>query len=87
VWDILKTDFIEEALGSLMDDPAERSRIQEKIDKLSSVGKEVYRDYADDSRNTDNAWLETRVVNYHDEDGSILHQFVLRVSSLPVTII
>ena len=25
----------------------------------------------DDSRNTDNAWLETKIINFHDEDGNI----------------
>ena len=36
----------------------------------------------DDPRNTDNAWLETTAVNYHDEEGSLLDNFVLRVSSI-----
>lgn len=27
----------------------------------------------DDPRNTDNAWMETEAVNYHDETGGCLH--------------
>ncbi|XP_067687429.1 transient receptor potential cation channel subfamily M member-like 2 [Haliotis asinina] len=78
VWDILKSEFTAEALDCLVGEPEEREKILNKLKELSLHGEEVYRDYADDSRNTDNAWLETRVVNYHDEDGTILKHFVLR---------
>lgn len=27
----------------------------------------------DDPRNTDNAWMETEAVNYHDDTGGYLH--------------
>ena len=30
----------------------------------------VYRGYVDDPRNTDNAWMETVAVNFHDETGT-----------------
>ncbi len=30
---------------------------------------QIYRGYVDDPRNTDNAWMETVVYNFHDEDG------------------
>jgi len=40
------------------------------IAELLPVGFEVSIEF-DDSRNTDNAWLETKVVNFHDDDGSI----------------
>ena len=33
----------------------------------------------DDQRNTDNAWIETSVYNYHDDCG-ILMKFLLDVS-------
>jgi len=29
----------------------------------------VYAGYVDDPRNTDNAWMETVAVNFHDETG------------------
>ncbi|GIY75872.1 ADP-ribose pyrophosphatase, mitochondrial, partial [Caerostris extrusa] len=32
-------------------------------------GKLVYRGYVDDPRNTDNAWIETTAINFHDESG------------------
>jgi len=41
-----------------------------KIDALLAGGFEVSIEF-DDSRNTDNSWLETKVVNFHDDDGSI----------------
>lgn len=30
----------------------------------------IFRGYVDDPRNTDNAWIETVVYNFHDEDRS-----------------
>ena len=30
---------------------------------------EVYRGYVDDPRNTDNAWMETVAINFHDGKG------------------
>ena len=30
---------------------------------------QIYRGYVDDPRNTDNAWMETVVINFHDEIG------------------
>ena len=38
VWNVLKTDFTEEALGSLMDDLAEKERVESKLDMLSKSG-------------------------------------------------
>ncbi|XP_041372305.1 transient receptor potential cation channel subfamily M member-like 2 [Gigantopelta aegis] len=77
-WNVLRTDFTEESLGSLMDDPEEKKRIEDKLNTLSKSGDLVFKGYADDPRNTDNAWLETHVFSYHDEDGSILQHFILR---------
>lgn len=31
----------------------------------------------DDPRNTDNAWMETQAVNYHDDDGKSVGRFPL----------
>ena len=30
---------------------------------------QVYKGYVDDPRNTDNAWMETVAVNFHDDTG------------------
>lgn len=62
----LKREFIEEALNG---------KIQEaELDDFFSNGEEVYSGYVDDPRNTDNAWMETVAVNFHDEDGSFLRK-------------
>ncbi|XP_075174666.1 ADP-ribose pyrophosphatase, mitochondrial isoform X3 [Anomaloglossus baeobatrachus] len=37
----------------------------------------IYRGYVDDPRNTDNAWMETQAVNYHDDTGHILDKLAL----------
>ncbi|XP_025053048.1 ADP-ribose pyrophosphatase, mitochondrial isoform X4 [Alligator sinensis] len=37
----------------------------------------VYKGYVDDPRNTDNAWLETEAVNYHDESGETMDNMPL----------
>ncbi|XP_076473042.1 ADP-ribose pyrophosphatase, mitochondrial-like [Babylonia areolata] len=61
----LKREFGEEALNSLQVPVANKAN----IDALFTRGTEIYRGYVDDPRNTDNAWMETVVMNYHDEDG------------------
>ncbi|XP_070175133.1 transient receptor potential cation channel subfamily M member-like 2 [Littorina saxatilis] len=77
-WNVLWKYFTLEALGSLMDDPKSKANIDAKLKTLSEKGATLYQGYADDARNTDNAWLETCVVNYHDDTGDILYNFDLR---------
>ncbi|XP_076456247.1 transient receptor potential cation channel subfamily M member-like 2 isoform X2 [Babylonia areolata] len=77
-WDLLTKYFTTEVLGSQMDDPDFKADIKHKMELLSQKGVKLYQGYADDARNTDNAWLETCVVNYHDDTGDILQQFDLR---------
>jgi hypothetical protein len=64
----LQREFAEEALNG---PEFEHLSMEERAGKLKelffSSGKEVYRGYADDPRNTDNAWLETVAVNFHDD--------------------
>lgn len=57
----LKREFAEEAMHGVVD--------KESLEELWSCGKELYRGYVDDPRNTDNAWMETVVVNFHDAKG------------------
>lgn len=60
----LKREFIEEALNG---------KIQEgELDDFFDKGDEVYKGYVDDPRNTDNSWMETVAVNFHDENGTFL---------------
>ena len=41
------------------------------------IFSKIYRGYVDDPRNTDNAWMETVVMHFHDESGEkvIFSQF------------
>uniref|UniRef100_A0A3Q2E7M9 Nudix (nucleoside diphosphate linked moiety X)-type motif 9 n=1 Tax=Cyprinodon variegatus TaxID=28743 RepID=A0A3Q2E7M9_CYPVA len=56
----LQREFSEEALNSLS--------FKELCSTLSFCSQ-VYKGYVDDPRNTDNAWMETVAVNFHDEAG------------------
>lgn len=38
----------------------------------------MYKGYVDDPRNTDNAWMETVAVNFHDETGETLGKIALK---------
>ena len=38
---------------------------------------QIYRGYVDDPRNTDNAWMETIAMNFHDECGDSVAKFKL----------
>lgn len=40
---------------------------------------QVYKGYVDDPRNTDNAWMETVAVNFHDDTGEVFSEFKLQV--------
>uniref|UniRef100_A0A1B0C9E7 Putative transient receptor potential-related channel 7 n=1 Tax=Lutzomyia longipalpis TaxID=7200 RepID=A0A1B0C9E7_LUTLO len=70
----LKREFAEEAL-SMNAAPME----VEVFFKLA--GKEVYRGYVDDPRNTDNAWIETLAMNFHDENGDMVGRFNFKAGS------
>ncbi|XP_069591055.1 ADP-ribose pyrophosphatase, mitochondrial isoform X2 [Ranitomeya imitator] len=74
----LRREFCEEALNSLEscgEEPDTEQRIQSLF---SQEHLPVYRGYVDDPRNTDNAWMETQAVNYHDETGHILDRLALQ---------
>ena len=43
---------------------------------------QVYKGYVDDPRNTDNAWIETIAMNFHDDTGEILDDVHLKVCIL-----
>ncbi|KAK7485432.1 hypothetical protein BaRGS_00023380 [Batillaria attramentaria] len=73
----IKREFGEEAMGTLAASPAEKKQIEEQINTLFSRGAEIYRGYVDDPRNTDNAWMETIAINFHDETGDSVGRFKL----------
>lgn len=64
----LKREFMEEALDSYNMNENDRKKYQTKLNELFEKGNEIYRGYVDDPRNTDNAWMETIAVNFHDEN-------------------
>uniref|UniRef100_A0A3P8Z8B4 ADP-ribose pyrophosphatase, mitochondrial n=1 Tax=Esox lucius TaxID=8010 RepID=A0A3P8Z8B4_ESOLU len=75
----LQREFSEEALNSLDASPEETERIHERITALfGSQGLEVYKGYVDDPRNTDNSWMETVAVNFHDETGNSVSELPLQ---------
>lgn len=51
---------------------------KEMVRKFFSKGDVLYKGYAADPRNTDNAWMETWVEHYHDESGEKFDKFNLR---------
>ncbi|KYO38064.1 ADP-ribose pyrophosphatase, mitochondrial isoform A [Alligator mississippiensis] len=74
----LKREFSEEALNSLQKSAAEIKELEQQLDKLfNQQHLVVYKGYVDDPRNTDNAWLETEAVNYHDESGETMDNMPL----------
>ncbi|XP_041459667.1 transient receptor potential cation channel subfamily M member-like 2 isoform X2 [Lytechinus variegatus] len=80
VSETLRREFGEEALGALNKTEEEAADIREHVEKLFLNGVEVYKGYVDDPRNTDNAWMETVAMNFHDEDGSAFGSFNLEAS-------
>lgn len=74
----LKAEFGEEAMAKLNFTDEEREKISRLIDKLFQNGVEVYKGYVDDPRNTDNAWMETVAVNFHDDTGEVFSEFKLQ---------
>lgn len=74
----LRREFCEEALNSL-ERAGEEQDTEQRIQSIfSQEYLQVYRGYVDDPRNTDNAWMETQAVNYHDETGHILDRLALQ---------
>lgn len=66
-----RREFFEEALSIMNQTNAELVQCT-KLNKLFSDGNIIYKGYVDDPRNTDNAWIETAVIHYHDVNGDIL---------------
>ncbi|XP_069769192.1 ADP-ribose pyrophosphatase, mitochondrial isoform X2 [Narcine bancroftii] len=71
----LRREFGEETLNSLELPEAERQEVKELINSLFQGGEVVYKGYVDDPRNTDNAWMETVAMNFHDETGESVAKF------------
>ncbi|KAJ8402572.1 hypothetical protein AAFF_G00366550 [Aldrovandia affinis] len=75
----LQREFSEEALNSLIASPKEREEVHDRITQLfNSPALQVYKGYVDDPRNTDNSWMETVAVNFHDETGGSVSELPLQ---------
>lgn len=68
----LRREFREEALNTSHVDQ------HKKMDKFFENGTEIYAGYVDYPRNTDNAWMETVAVNFHDETGDLMREIHFR---------
>lgn len=73
----LRREFSEEAMNCLQASPQEREQIAINMSQLFETGEEVFRGYVDDPRNTDNSWMETVAVNFHDDSGTSVGRFKL----------
>ena len=74
----LQREFMEEALDSGSLGHRDREYIGRQIKDFFANGKEVYKGYVDDPRNTDNAWMETVAFLFHDETGDTIGKFDLK---------
>jgi ADP-ribose pyrophosphatase len=66
-------EFKEEMLSDLEGD--ELKQAEKGLAKLVLSSKEIYKGYADDDRNTDNAWMETIAYHFHIEDRALALRF------------
>nr|XP_003706314.2 PREDICTED: ADP-ribose pyrophosphatase, mitochondrial [Megachile rotundata] len=73
----LKREFMEEAMNSLEKSQEEKAEMEKSINEFFEKGEEMYKGYVDDPRNTDNAWMETVALNFHDDDNSVLGKITL----------
>ncbi|KAF7273027.1 ADP-ribose pyrophosphatase, mitochondrial [Rhynchophorus ferrugineus] len=78
VSETLKREFMEEALNSLEASKKQNEENEKLITDFFLRGTEVYKGYVDDPRNTDNAWIETIAMNFHDEDCTHVGKFNLK---------
>ena len=74
----LMREFMEEALNFLKMNDAERKILQNSIMEFFTKGDEIYKGYVDDPRNTDNSWMETVAINFHDEENNIVGKLRLK---------
>lgn len=74
----VKKEFGEEALNTLGIPEEDAKVLVQRVQKAFANGVVIYTGYSDDPRNTDNAWLETSVYHFHDEDGTTMARFPLQ---------
>ncbi|XP_054711556.1 ADP-ribose pyrophosphatase, mitochondrial-like [Uloborus diversus] len=64
-----KRELFEEAVTF---DGLSKDRLEFMQNFLNKEPEIIYKGYVDDPRNTDNAWIETTVVHFHDDSGKLL---------------
>ncbi|XP_023328432.1 ADP-ribose pyrophosphatase, mitochondrial isoform X2 [Eurytemora carolleeae] len=74
----LKREFMEEAMDSTTKNEEENAKNAKMLDEYFLNGEEIYKGYVDDPRNTDNAWMETVAVNFHDDTGEKVGRWQLK---------
>lgn len=75
----LKREFLEESMDYLTMTSEQQAAARSELDRFfCSGGTEIYRGYVDDRRNTDNSWMETVAMNFHDATGRELNKITLK---------
>jgi len=76
----LKKEFGEEAMCTLSLEPGLGLKyVQDQLDTIfNKNGREIFRGYVRDPRNTDNAWMETVAVHFHIEDTKFAEALKLK---------
>ncbi|XP_074040882.1 ADP-ribose pyrophosphatase, mitochondrial [Leptinotarsa decemlineata] len=78
VTETLQREFLEEVLDSMNASSFQKQQDCEMIKSFFTAGTKIYEGYVDDPRNTDNSWMETVAVNFHDENGLQVGKFDLK---------
>ncbi|ETO14111.1 nudix-type motif 9-like protein [Reticulomyxa filosa] len=78
----LKKEFGEEALNSLDSNltTEQKKSLESSLNYFfshSQFSHLIFKGYVDDPRNTDNSWIETVAVNFHDDQGIYASRFPL----------
>ncbi|XP_029650951.1 ADP-ribose pyrophosphatase, mitochondrial isoform X2 [Octopus sinensis] len=82
----LQREFSEEALNALNLTPEKRDKLRKCLKVFFKNGKEVYKGYVDDIRNTDNSWIETVAMNFHDDNGTSVANLALTAGDDAVSV-
>jgi len=69
---------MEEALDSTETGSEKVDQLRKMVETVFADGHELYRGYVQDPRNTDNAWMETVAIHFHDEKGDKVGALPLR---------
>lgn len=67
--DTASREFLEEAMSILQVSREEGAAIESKLQNLFKNGVKVWSGVVGDSRNSDNAWMESVAYHFHDDDG------------------